>query len=83
MKLTNELLKEMLLTLEPNDISSEMERHQEWILVELSIVNNKPFASIASLHFEETIMDEAKENGDLFLWKPVFRIILESMNIKF
>lgn len=79
--ITKENLKYFVETIDPETMQTELDKPNDFVLLQAHIFNAGGYATIESLDYDEAIDDEASASGNLFCDKDDFLRLCEDLEI--
>jgi hypothetical protein len=79
--ITQENIKYFIETISPETMQSELDKPNDFILLQAHIFNVGGYATIESMDYDEEVDEDAQANGNLFCDKDTFLQMCEELEI--
>lgn len=75
--ITRDNFQALVETMRPSEITEQLDKQHDWVLMESHIFNVGGYATLESMDWNEETQEYANENGSLFCDKDTFANLLE------
>ena len=75
--ITKNNFQTLVETMRPNEITEQLDKQHDWVLMESHIFNVDGYATLESMDWNEDTQEYANDNGYLFCDKDTFVNLLE------
>ena len=75
--ITKNNFQTLVETMRPNEITEQLDKKHDWVLMESNIFNVGAYATLESMDWNEDTQEYANDNGYLFCDKDTFVNLLE------
>lgn len=79
--ITKENLKYFIETIDPETMQIELDKPNDFVLLEAHIFNAGAYATIESLDYDEELDEGAAASGNLFIYKDDFLRLCEELEV--
>ena len=75
--ITKNNFQTLVETIQPSEITEQLDKKHDWVLMESHIFNVGSYATLESMDWNEETQEYANDNGYLFCDKDTFSDLLE------